>query len=377
MGLIANLFVNLNINNKKLKSDLIKTTKQLETSFNRIGLGLTMALGGFLRHGIKQASDFAENWSVVSNAVAKDIQDNIMSSFSSLKRVTKSQFADIAATIVGTLKSKGVDDALIGELAPNVIKRLEDTGAFYNKTTDEVLHAFTSMISGMARPMEMLTKGAVVPLVANLDRLSEEKFGMKFDKLAPDQQTLMRLQFFLDGTAKVPFLVNNSAKTIGTWKGQMDSMKKSVADTSAVFAQKLMPTLAKMIPVLSKIADFVANNAKLVTGLAGAFMAFKIGAFVGEMLKGIGLLMAWGAAKTFSQTGMAAIAAVPAAIGAVGAVVGGVLAANGVSSSFGSSGSSSGQPQAAPMAPVNITVISSDPDLRVNGNGANFGRGGE
>lgn len=374
--LAGNIWVKLRLDSKRMRSDLKTTTASIKSSFRTIGIGLTASLGMLARTGLKQASDFAENWSVVTNAVSKDIQDKIMDSFSSLKRTSKAEFADIAATITGTLKSKGVSDEVVGTIAPEVIKRLEDTGAFYNKTSEEVLHAFTSMISGMARPMEMLTKGAVVPLVANLDRLSEEKFGIRFEQLAPDQQTLLRLQFFLEGTAKVPFLINNSANTIGTYKGSVDSMKKSINDASQMFAKTLVPQLVKLMPMLVRLTELAGKFSGVITTLGVAFATFRLGKFVGEMVKAISLLLALSAAKTLSKTTLLAIPLVGGLVGGAIGLIASITSMGGVS--FSGAGSSASMPQ---QAETTINITTTDENLRVNsptsGNINPFGRGGD
>lgn len=377
MAKIKSLYINIRARNRT-KKDLKNTWKEMQSGIRTIGLGLATAVGQMTRTGIKQMSDFAENWSVVSNSVGKSTQDAFMSIFPNLKRITKAEFADIAATISGTLKSKGIGDDVIAKVGPEVIQRLEDTGAFFNKTSDEVLHAFTSMISGMARPMEMLTKGAVVPLVANLDRLSEEDYGIKFEQLTPDQQTLERLKFFLDGTAKVPFLVGNSAATIGSWKGQMDSMKKSLAETSEQVAKKLMPALTKVLPVISKLAELIADNIGLISNLAFVFAGFKLGNFVGQMVKGISLLIAFAAAKTLSKTTLFAIPLVAGLAGAAIALVGGIMAMGGTSYS-GSSVGMMADGRTATTTVINVSggatvdaVRSNDPQHNVQ---TAYGRG--
>lgn len=187
--------------------------------------------------------------------VSKDTQDTFMEAFSKLKRTSKAQFSDIAATYVGTLKAKGVSEDTIKALGPDLFQRLEDVTANFNGTAEATMDAFTSMMSGQAKSMEKLTKGAVVPLVANLDALAQSTYGINFDDLAPDQQALTRLNFFMQESAKVPGLVGNSNRTIGTFKGQMDAMKKSVKDSAATIMSSLMPALSKVIGVLAKLAE--------------------------------------------------------------------------------------------------------------------------
>lgn len=363
-----------------------QATRQLKGSLSSMRSSMLKFAAGFgafnfIKEGLKQQSDFVENWSIVANSAGTGVQAAFQNAFKGLKRVTKAEAAGIAATITGTLKSKGVSDSMIAQLGPKVIQRLEDTGAFFNRTTQEVEHAFTSMISGMARPIEMLTRGAVVPLVANLDRLAESQFGVKFEKLAPDQQTLLRLQFFMDGTAKIPFLVGNSAATIGTFKGQLDATKKSLKDTSASIAVNLMPTLIKLMQILEFIVKAIDKTKVALGVFFGMLAGIKIVKFLNTMRQMIMAFYALAVAKAGSQGGIFALATAGAVAVGLGAVLGGI--AGGMFFGGGSGGGSSSTTAAAPgnagmVAHINIET--SDPDIRINGgpanSGGNYGRGG-
>ncbi|MFJ1495943.1 hypothetical protein AB0R99_00020 [Erwinia amylovora] len=266
MSSIGSVFLRLGV-----KSD---ANKQLSGIFKGIQgqmlkFGAAFGAFNFIKTGVKQASDFAENWSVVTQAVGKDVQDSFMDAFSKLKRTSKTEFSEIAAMITGTFKSKGISDSIIKQMGPELMQRLEDTAAKFNVSTERAVEAFGSMMAGMTKPMKTLTKDAVVPLVENLDIFTEKEYGKKFKELAPDEQTLARMKFFLQETKKVPGLVTNSATTIGTFKGRLDSFKKSINDSSQAIAKNFMPTLAKVLEILSTLIKLISENITLFTTLIG------------------------------------------------------------------------------------------------------------
>ncbi len=286
--------------------------------------GIIAGVFSFIKKGFQQASDYAENWSIVANSAGQEVQDSFQKAFKNLRRVSKSEAAALAATITGTMKSKGIGEDVIASMGPQILQRLEDTGAFFNKTTEEVESAFTSMISGMSRPMEMLTRGAVVPLVQNLDILANQQYGMDFEKLAPDEQTLLRMQFFLEGTSKIPFLVGNSAKTIGTFKGQLDAMKKSIADSSSTVVSSLIPVAEKLMSALAGVAKWVSKNIGLIGAFATAFAAVKFTKFLIGMGKVIMSLYTAAVAKAGMEGGIFGVISAGAVATGLAAILGGI-----------------------------------------------------
>lgn len=185
---------------------------------------------------------------------------------------------------------------------------------------------------------------------------------------------LLRYQAFMNGTNQS---AGNFADTLGiSLPNKIKKMKADFKAASAELAAALMPVINKLIPALSKMAEFIGKNTALIGVMAGAFAAFKIVGFLKSMRKAIMALYAFAVAKAGAEGGIAGVFTAGVVATGLATILGGI--AGGMFFGGGSGGgSSSAQPQAAPMAPVQIHITTTDPDLRVNGRGDNFGRGGE
>lgn len=343
----------------------------------------TIGAMSFIKDGIKAASDFQENWSIVTAAVGKNVQDSFMNTFSELRRTSKDQFSDMAATLIGIMKQKGLSDETISLLGPEVMKRLEDTASTFNATSDHMVEAFSSMMAGQSKPIKMLTKDAVIPLVENLDKLAMADYGIRFEKLAPDEQVLTRIKFFMDATGKYPNLIGNSAKTIGTFKGRLDEMKKSLKDTAATAMTTFAPVLSNIMKIFTGLFKIIGKNIEVFNVLLGMWAGFKVARSLYSGIKSmIALYTALMAAKAAASGGILGPALAAAAVAGLGVVIGGLIGGLAFGGGGSSSGSSAATTQATQSLQVNVNVNPLSGQSQATSNGRNintqnnFGRGG-
>lgn len=381
MSSAGNIWVSLRLRDK--------ATQEFRQKMNVMRNSVVKMMAGyagfnFLKSGVSQLSTAAEAQDSLNRLIGEKGTKALMEfgkTASQTAGLSRAEVLDTANKFAGLFKviPEGAIDT--GNALVGLEQRVADLGSQFEKSNEEIFTGLQSALSGRIS-LTLQQMGIYLNETAMKTKILAGEFQnigysaeTSWSKLTEGEKVLLRYQAFMGGTKES---ADNFAATLGiSLPNQIKTMKSSFKNAAADLSKSLIPSLMKLIPMLSKLAEFIANNTKLIWGLAGAFAGFKIAKFVVSMGKAIMALYAFAVAKAGAEGGIAGVITGGAVAAGLGAILGGIAGGMFFGGSGGGGGSSSGQPKAAPMAPVNITVISSDPDLRVNGNGANFGRGGE
>lgn len=141
----------------------------------------------------------------------------------------------------------------------------------------------------------------------------------------------------------VPILNNQfkgfNAELAKTEIGKFQQLNNTFGDMKEQLGKALLPTLNDLFSIFLNILDSVGGLNNAIALLLVTFGTFKVARLVSEIAKAIAAFSALAVAKTAAQTGVGAIAAVPAVIAALGAGIAavGAFTAAGIISSGGQS----------------------------------------
>lgn len=382
MAKVGNIWIDLMANDK--------ATSTIKSSFSGlIGMatrfGLAFSAASFVKGGISQMSDYVEAQDSLNRLIGvegtKALTD-YANKAASVAGLSKADFLTNSNNLAGLFSvindsSFDVSDALI-----KVQQRVADLGSQYNKSNEDI---FAGLQSGLAGRISMTLQQMGIYLTSDaMDTamLAGEFTNLgyaantSYESLDASTKTLLRYQHFLNTTDQS---AGNFAKTLGiSFPNQLKKFNSDVKNSSQNIGSSLIPTIEKLLPILEKMATFISDNIKWILGLAAAFAGFKLGGFIGQAITAIGLFVGMALGKIASETGIGALAAVPAAAAILGGIIGGVTGGVWFSGATSSSNGSTTTPEVSDKFEFNFNTITSEVSL--NGKPYNsqsgLGRGG-
>ena len=384
MSQIGSLFLRVGVKNdaSKQMSGILKGMRGQMMKF-----GLAFGAFNFFKTGISQASDFAEAQDSLNRLIGKDgvaALTKFGKTASATAGISSADALTMANNFAGLFAQIPKGAINTGKALVGLEQRVADLGSQFNKSNEEIFKGLQSALSGRVS-LTLQQMGIDLSATSLQAEIAAGHFtnmgiaaGTSMASIDKGTLVLMRYRSFLEQTKKS---TGNFAATLGiSLPNQMKKFKSSMADAKKGIGQALMPAIMKIMPMLQKMADFIANNTKLILGLAAAFVGFKLGGFITKIGIAIAQLVAMAVAKTAAQTGIGALAAVPMVLGAIGAGIAVAVGMSGMGSSAGSSGAASSG--TSPSTAITVNVNSATGETSVAGNAqnvnvqSNFGRGG-
>lgn len=376
-----------------LKARTEEATNQMKSAFGQMG-SMALKLGGmfagmsFLKGAVEQANTLNEQMNALSVRFGDATKQLTNFGQTSAKQfgLSKTEVLSYANEFSGLLEMMGKGPEETVKSITDLQARISDLGSFSQRSFSEIADGLQSALAGRAS-MTLQQLGIFLNETDMQAQVAQGAFAdlgisadTSFSSLDRGTQVMLRMNSFMKQTQKA---TGDYSRTLGTsFENQQKLMKANFQNIQIELGQKLLPTLIK---VFSWLNDHLNQVIATLGVLGGMFAGFKLGKFVGEMIKGIALLMGFASAKVAAQTGIGAIAAVPAMLGAVGGIIGGIL--GGVGLSMGSSGAGSSnqgtQVQGESQISLNVNIdsisgqsqVASNSGVRVNMQ-TNMGRGG-
>lgn len=274
----------------------VKEFRNLETSSQRANYAIrkaavpaTAAIGALATasfEAAQKASDLNEQTSktnVVFGNAAKAVVDF---SKKAATQIGQSQTEALkAAGTFGVLgKAAGLSGASLGKFATDFTVLASDLASFNNTSPEEAVMAIGAALRGEAEPIR---RYGVLLNDATLKNKALELGLIKTTKGALDPQTksLAAQAVILEQTKDAQ---GDFARTSDGLANSQRILKARLDDAVTSLGQAFLPILEKIVPVLTKMADFAAQNASLI----GA-MSVAVGAFAGVIVAARVAMAAW------------------------------------------------------------------------------------
>lgn len=374
MSNVGNIWVTTRLKDKATK-DFKKSMGIMRNSAIKF-MGVFAAFQG-LKAGVKQVSDLAEAQDSLNRLIGAD----------GVKALQK--FSDTAVQTAGMSRAEALTTAnnfaglfsLIptgalntGQALGDLEQRVADLGSQFNRSNEEISTGLQSALAGRVS-LTLQQMGIRLDATTMQTKLAAGEFanlGFAADKswtsLTAGEQVLLRYQEFMN-TSQAS--AGNFAATLGiSLPNKIKMMKAQLLETAAAISTALMPMLMKLIPILTKLADWISHNTWLVGALAGAFAAFKLGNFLMKMGKAIMALYAYAVAKAGAEGGIMGVVTAGVVAAGLATILGGI--AGGM---FFGGGGSGGSGSGAGQKAQNTVVINVSGGANVDGvrdNGGNF-----
>lgn len=355
MAQVGNIWVALGVKDN--------ATKEIDKIFGRMKSGLAQMVGLF--------ASFQYLKSGVNSVV--EMEDAVQSLEHTLGGASQAliKFADQASTSMGLSKNEFLSYSnmlaqltqnmnMSGEAQAKMIndlnKRIADFASLKGLNFDEVFSAFQNLLAGR-EPMLFKQLGLDMSDAAMQAELAKGTFtelGYGLDtvwtSLDKGAQSFLQMQYFMKLTESTAGAFENSLDfddKFAKLSAQWENLKVQVAE-------QILPMIISLVDMLAKHLDTVV---RLIVILGATFAGFKLGQFVGQMLKAISLFMGLFGAKVAAQSGLAALATVPMYLGAIGGMIAGVVGASNIG---GSGGYSTGPVYANDMGVNNSITVNVD-----------------
>lgn len=283
--IIGQLALELNVDTKKFKSQLLGLTKTTERSasgmtavFGKLGtvIAATFAVKtivDFSKSCIQLGSDLAEVQNVVdvtygdmSNKVNQFAKD-AMTSYGLSEKVAKQYMGTFGAMS----KSFGYTTEAAYDQAAALTGLAGDVASFYNLTTDE---AYTKLKSVFTGETESLKDLGVVMTQTALDEYALQKgMGKTTSQMSEQEKVALRLAFVQDRLATA---AGDFERTSGGWANQTRVLSLRFDSLKATLGQGMINALTPLLPLIN---DIVAGLQRL----ADAFLDITVLMFGEEM----------------------------------------------------------------------------------------------
>jgi uncharacterized coiled-coil DUF342 family protein len=254
-----------------------KEFQRLEKTSQKVGFALkkafvpaTAAFGGLAAAAIpaiNAASDLEESMSkvgVIFGEGAKEVEAFAETAAKALGQ-SKQDVLEAAGTFGTFGKAAGLAGTDLAEFSNGMTALASDVASFNNAEPDEVIQAMGAALRGEAEPMRRFG------VLLNDATLRAEAMALGIydgnGALTDQQKILAAQQAILKQTADAQ---GDFARTSEGLANQTRIMKAQFEDVKAELGKALLPIVLAILPVFSKLADFVGDNTDIVIKLAAA-----------------------------------------------------------------------------------------------------------
>lgn len=371
---VGNIYVTTRLKDKATK-DFKKSMGIMRNSAIKF-MGVFAAFKG-LQVGVRQVSDLAEAQDSLNRLIGVDgvkALEKFSNTAVQTAGMTRADALTTANNFAGlfTMIPEGAINT--GQALGDLMQRVADLGSQFNRSNEEISTGLQSALAGRIS-LTLQQMGIRLDATSMQTRLAAGEFAsmgfaatQSWASIAAGDQVLLRYQAFMNQSKKS---AGNFVDTLGiSLPNKMKLMKAQLLETAATLSKALMPVLLKLVPILTRMAEWVSKNTGLIGALAGAFAAFKVVGFVAKMAKAIMALYAFAVAKAGAEGGIAGVITAGVVAGGLAMILGGI--AGGMF--FGGGGSSSGSASAGQKS-QNTVVINVSGGANIDGirdNGGNF-----
>lgn len=263
-------------------------------------------MGGDYEQALGKMNDvFGEN-----NKAVKDWLNTSMESFGLSKLSAAEMIADFGALF----DNYGFKIEETTKMSQNLVERVRDLGAKYNRTSEEVSTALNAIFTGQTEP---LRKFGVVLNQASLQEYAyAQGIRKKVSEMTEAEKVQLRYSYVMQQTSSA---LGYFKKEHNTASAQLENFREIVKEIGVTFGEVI-------IPVFSPILNGINNVLKYVAGLDQGTRKFIV--TIALMAASIGPLLV-GAAKIIEAT-----KTVKEVTGGLGKAIHAVSGANRIFSSF-------------------------------------------
>jgi len=254
-----------------------KEFQRLEKTSQKVGFALkkafvpaTAAFGGLAAAAIpaiNAASDLEESMSkvgVIFGEGAKEVEAFAETAAKALGQ-SKQDVLEAAGTFGTFGKAAGLAGTDLAEFSNGMTALASDVASFNNAEPDEVIQAMGAALRGEAEPMRRFG------VLLNDATLKAEAMALGIydgnGALTDQQKILAAQQAIFKQTADAQ---GDFARTSEGLANQTRIMKAQFENVKAELGAALLPVVLAILPVFSKLADFVGDNTDIVIKLAAA-----------------------------------------------------------------------------------------------------------
>jgi len=261
----------VNAANKKfseLETVSAKTGAALQSAFLP-ALAAIAGVGAVMSGAVNAASDLSEQISkttVVFGASSQEILDWSTTTASSLG-IARDQALEAAGTFGNMLVPMGFARDKAAEMSQKMVALAADMASFNNASPKETLDALRSGLAGETEPLRrfgvFLSDATQKQEALNLG-LYSGKGNLEASAKAAASYSLILKQ---TGDAQGDF-----ARTGDGLANQQRKLSALIRDAQAAIGKALLPTIEKLIPILTKAAQIVGENSRIFLIATGAIL---------------------------------------------------------------------------------------------------------
>lgn len=302
MGKPAVLAIKVVADSQQAQAELGKTqgaVKKTGDTLGKMALPATVALGAvtaFGKSAVSAASDVEQAMGGLEAVFGKNAQQakDLANNAAEATGLATADYAQMATVIGSQLKGMGTAQ---DDLVPSTNKLIElgaDLAATYGGTTADAVSAISSLMRG--------------------ERDAIEKYGISMNQAAIDAEIMALGLGGATGAAKtqaqaqatLSLLTKQSADAQGGFARETDTaahqqqvLTAQIQDAKAALGEALLPVVAEVSKALAKMAEFIAENSKVVGILIGIVGGLAAAILIANgVIKAVTLVTkAWSAAQ--------------------------------------------------------------------------------
>ncbi|MEC1177614.1 hypothetical protein P9B03_03885 [Metasolibacillus meyeri] len=238
-----------------MDSAVKKSTDAIKSAFKGVAIVLAgLGIGKYVKDAIQAASDLEGAFLGLQSIIEGQGR-----SFSKAKGFINDYIADglvpltDAVNAYKNLAARGYDDAQIKQ----VMERLKDAAAFGRQSSYSLGAAVSSATEGLKNENSILVDNAGV--TKNVAKMWEE-YAKTIGKTANNLTQQEKIQAEVNGIMQeTQFQVGDAAKYADTFAGRLAYLNKTLGDIQVNIGEAFMPIANFVIPVLQKLANWLAK----------------------------------------------------------------------------------------------------------------------
>jgi hypothetical protein len=260
------------------------TSEKAQFAIKKAAVPATAALAGLATMSIKAAQaagDLNEAQNAANVLFGESAKDITAFSKTAARSLGLSQIAAIqaATAFAGLGKAAGLQGADLANFSKQFTTLAADMASFMNTSPEDAIQAIGAALRGEAEPIRrynvLLDDATLKNRALKLGLISSTK-----EALTPATKALAAQAEILEQTS---YMQGDFANTSGGAAGQQKILAAELDNASRSFGQLFIPALETVLPLLSGLAGWAAENGRLVGaltisfgGMAAAIVATRI-----------------------------------------------------------------------------------------------------